>query len=255
MDPITIAAGIGAISNLAGGFLGSQGANQANQQTMQFNAQQAEINRQWQERMSNTAYQRSMADMKAAGLNPILAYSQGGASSPSGGAASAKLENTMESLGQGVSSAGQMGRRALEMNQIQAQTAQTKTAADLNVTSSDLNKANVIKANQEAVTSAATARNYDASTAYTMEQMQNPQALRDLWKHQGHSARAQGDLSDEQRKNPVPWVRQGTTVVGDVIDAGKKLVGPPPANDPHSGKTVRDPSGLLPDWLLNWGKK
>lgn len=91
---------IGAIgSSLLGGLFGASGAEKQNRQQMKMAQQQMDF----QERMSNTAHQREIADLEAAGLNPILSAKLGGASSPGGAQANivnemAPMENAARSM-------------------------------------------------------------------------------------------------------------------------------------------------------------
>lgn len=110
-----IGAGVGAIASM----FGQDSANRDNKKL-------AREQMAFQERMSNTAYQRATADLKAAGLNPILAVPNG-ASTPAG--ASATMQNA---LAPGVSSAMDGVRLANEMRglegQLGLQAAQTASA-------------------------------------------------------------------------------------------------------------------------------
>ena len=56
-----------------------------------YNAKQAQVDRDWQEYMSNTSYQRAVLDLLKAGLNPILAAGNMGASTPVGAMATSGL--------------------------------------------------------------------------------------------------------------------------------------------------------------------
>lgn len=104
---------IGGLGSLASGLFGSASAKRQ----MEF-----------QERMSSTAHQREVADLRAAGLNPMLSASHGGASAPQGAAST--MPNPGEDLGASVSaSARMMGIElpALESN-IRTQLAQQEAS-------------------------------------------------------------------------------------------------------------------------------
>lgn len=88
IDSVFDATGSGAVDNWIKGVSGS-GLTTAEIQQNEWNAQQAQEQRDWTAQMDNTKYQRQTADMLAAGLNPAMMYGQGySASTPSGAAAS-----------------------------------------------------------------------------------------------------------------------------------------------------------------------
>lgn len=76
----------------------------------QFSSAEAQKARDYQERMSNTSYQRAISDMKKAGLNPAMLYARGGsgASTPTGASASAGSSPSGRSTSPVGSSTGQL---------------------------------------------------------------------------------------------------------------------------------------------------
>lgn len=113
-------------ASLLGGYLANRSSAQSTRDQMDFQAEQ-----------SSTSYQRAMADMRAAGLNPMLAYSQGGASTPNG--ASYDAQNIVEPA---VNSARSTMRLQEELKNMRAANA-------VSITQAALNQANTRKVNAE----------------------------------------------------------------------------------------------------------
>lgn len=96
-----------------------------------FNVKLARENRRWQEKMSSTAHQREVEDLKKAGLNPILTVPGAGASTPPGNVA--QIENPAKGLSRAVLE----GRLMMAQEQSNSANA-AKALADKNVSEKQL---------------------------------------------------------------------------------------------------------------------
>lgn len=154
--PAVIAAGIGLAGDVLGGIFGNSAQKKANKTNikLQQNAQAFE------ERMSNTSWQRGTQDMLAAGMNPMLAFSQGGASTPQTTAARVEPEDAWS---RAATSAGSRAMQALAAEEVMARIRQTNAAT----TNTEAQTRNT---NAIAATNEATATNAVEMSRLSMEQ-------------------------------------------------------------------------------------
>lgn len=180
---------------IIGGLFGSSGQREANaanarqaHDQMQFQAGQTKEQMEFQERMANTAHQRQVADLRAAGLNPVLSVTGGGGAPSPGGASASGAQARMESVGGAAVQAAHSAQSAKMMReQIENVREQNKNiAADTE-----------LKHTQRVFTS------QQWNTSRAEEGLKNEQAAveriqAEILGHQAKGAKVEGDIDESK---------------------------------------------------------
>lgn len=202
---------LGGLGSMFGSMFGSSENASAVAQTNATNVQLQQQNQQFQENMSNTAYQRASADMTKAGLNPAMMFGSGGAAStPS--TQPARIEAPQP--GQGAIGAGRavndMVSNAVQMKTIDKMTeeiANLKTVEAKNI--ADTAVSGELKQNIAART----------GTQYQDTALRRSQS--ELADHAAHSAR-----NVEEFSNAHPAIRYGSDVAAWLGNKGDAALSP-----------------------------
>lgn len=150
--------GLSGIMSLGSSLLGYFGQKETNEDQIDL----AQDQMAFQERMSGTAYQRAVKDMQAAGLNPMLAYQHGGATTPGG--AMPVIGNKMAA---GVNSA----LAATQALNVKADTEKKFAEAENIKADTDVKKAQVPLTTQQVLTSQSSASQMQAQTDQIKQEM------------------------------------------------------------------------------------
>lgn len=192
------AALIGGGASLLGGYM----ANEAS-------ARQAEINREFQDQLSRTAHQREVADLRAAGLNPILSGTGGhGASTPSGA-----MAQQSDMVTPAVGSAFAAKRLDSELDLLREQTVKTASETDQNMSQTELNNRLAREAESRVKVQEAQERNINFDTGLKAWGMARTESERE-------QIRAQTRLHDAMtRLRDIETEIAGYSAVGAKVEA------------------------------------
>lgn len=232
-----------AIGKGVAGFVGDWETGQQYSQQMQegrfANAQRiAEAQKQmdFQERMSNTAHQREIQDLRKAGLNPILSSKYGGASTPGGAMAQiADIASpaTSSAVARRTQDA-QMNQMAAQANAAHAQAAYTKQQeANAKLQQENIKQEEILLRDRQMQTRLASAKSmmdYNVSQAQE-QQIMAETALKaqdlEIRSHQIPGAKIEGDIDRTEYGKFLRYLNRANNVTGTAASLAGRALGAP----------------------------